>query len=87
MLQYFPEGVDFITDQLDEVQRTRVGLGLVGVLVIVWTALGVFCAISSAVNHAWNVATRRSFLRYQASAFLMLVALLFVSLAEMMSTT
>jgi len=95
VLQYFPEGVDFVTDQLDEVQRTRVGLGIAGILVIVWTALGVFRAISSAVNHAWNVEMRRSFLKHQASAFLMLVAagvlmlvaLLFVSLAEMMSTT
>ena len=95
VLQYFPQQVDFIATQIDDVQRVRVGLGIAGSIVIVWTALGVFRAISSAVNHAWNVETRRSFLKHQASAFLMLVAagammlvaLLVVGLAEMMSTT
>ena len=95
VLQYFPQRVDFITAQLDEVQRAGVGLGIAGSLVIVWTALGVFRAISSAVNHAWNVETRRSFLRHQASAFvmllaagvLMLAALLVAGLAEMVATS
>ena len=76
-------------------QGVSVGLGIAGSLVIVWTALGVFRAVSSAVNHAWNVETRRSFLRHQASAFLMLVAagvvmlaaLLVVGVAEMVATT
>ena len=96
VLQYFPQRVDlFIATQLDEVQRVSVGLGVAGGLVIVWTALGVFRAVSAAVDHAWNVETRRSFLKHQALAFLMLlaagaimlVALLFVGLAEMMSTS
>lgn len=95
MLRYFPQRVDFITTQLDEVQGASLGLGVVGSLVIIWTALGVFRAISSAVNHAWNVETRRSFLKHQASAFLMLVAagimmlaaLLFASVTEIMATS
>ncbi|HJN43217.1 MAG: hypothetical protein CL477_05410 [Acidobacteria bacterium] len=95
VLQYFPQRVDFITTQLDEVQGASLGLGVVGSLVIIWTALGVFRAISSAVNHAWNVDTRHSFLKHQASAFLMmlaagvmlLAALLLVSLGEMMATS
>ena len=95
VLQYFPQRVDFITAQLEEVQGAGVGLGIAGSLVIVSTALGVFRAISSAVNHAWNVETRRSFLRHQASAFvmllaagvLMLAALLVAGLAEMVATS
>ena len=98
VLQYFPQRVDFIdfiTVQLDEVQGAGVGLGIAGSLVIVWTALGVFRSISSAVNHAWTVETQRSFLRHQASAFvmllaagvLMLAALLVVGLAEMVATS
>ena len=95
VLQYFPEGVDFITRRLDEVQAASVGIGIAGGVVIVSTALGVFRAISSAVNHAWNVETRPSFLRHQASAFLMLLAagvvmlaaLVVVGVAEMMATT
>ena len=95
VLGYFPQRVDFITTQLDEVQGASLGLGIAGSVVIVWTSLGVFRAVSSAVNHAWNVETRPSFLKHQASAFLMLLAagvvmlaaLLFVSVAEMMATT
>lgn len=95
MLRYFPQRIDFITSQLNEVQGAGIGLGLVGTLVLGWTAMGVFRAISSAVNHAWNVERRRSFLRYQASAFLMLLtagglllaALLLASVTEMMATS
>lgn len=95
VLQYFPQRVDFIATQVDEVQGASVGLFTAGSLVIVWTALGVFRAISSAVNHAWQVETRRSFLRHQASAFLMLVAagvvmltaLLVVVVTEMMASS
>ena len=95
VLQYFPQRVDFITTQLDEAQGVSLGLGITGTLVIVWTALGVFRAISSAVNHAWHLNRRRSFVQHQLSAFLMLVtagvlllaALLLVSLTGMMATT
>lgn len=95
VLQYFPQRVDFITTQLDEAQGASLGLGITGTLVIVWTALGVFRAISSAVNHAWHLDRRRSFVQHQLSAFLMLVtagvlllaALLLVSLTGMMATT
>ncbi len=96
VLQYFPQRVDFVTSQLEEVQGASGGLITAGgVIVSVWTALGVFRAISTAVNHAWNVETRRSFLKHQAAAFLMLVAagvvmlaaLLFVSVAEFVATS
>ena len=96
VLQYFPQRVDFVAAQLDEVQGASVGLLTAGsVGVIVWTALGVFRAISSAVNHAWRVETRRGFIRHQTSAFLMLLAagvvmlaaLVVVSVAEIVATT
>jgi membrane protein len=95
MLRYFPQRIDFITTQLNEVQDVGIGLGLAGTLVLGWTAMGVFRAVSSAVNHAWSVERRRSFLRHQASAFLMLLtagglllaALLLASVTEMMATS
>ena len=96
VLQYFPQRVDFVTSQLEEVQGASGGLITAGgVIVSVWTALGVFRATSSAVDHAWNVETRRSFLKHQAAAFLMLVAagvvmlaaLLVASVAEFVATS
>ena len=94
VLQYFPQRVDFITTQIDEVQGASGRLGVAGVVVIIWTALGVFRAISTAVNHAWNVERRRglwnhaaAFLMLLAGAVVMVAALVVVSLAEMMATT
>ena len=95
MLRFFPQRIDFITAQLAEVQGAGLSLGVAGIAVLGWTAMGVFRATSSAVNHAWNVERRRSFLRHQASAFLMLLtaaalllaALLLASVTEAMSTT
>jgi membrane protein len=95
VLQYFPDRLEFISTELGEAQNASFRLGVAGSLVVVWSALGVFRAISSAVDHAWSVETRRSFLRHQASAFLMLVAaglvmvaaLVVASVAEVMATS
>ena len=95
LLGYFPQRVDFITTQLEEVRGASLGLGLAGFGIILWTALGVFRAISSAVNHAWGVETRRSFLKHQGVAFVMLMAaglvmltaLVFASVGEMVTST
>tara|TARA_B110000116_G_scaffold186600_1_gene161702 strand:- start:2432 stop:3337 length:906 start_codon:yes stop_codon:yes gene_type:complete len=95
LLRYFPRRIEFITTQLNEVQGAGIGLSVAGTVVLCWTAMGVFRAISSAVNHAWQVERRRSFLRHQASAFLMLLtagglllaALVLASVTEMMATS
>ena len=95
LLGYFPQRADFIATQLDEVRGASLGLGLAGFVVILSTALGVFRAISSAVNHAWGVERRRSFLRHEGVAFMMLVAaglvmliaLVFAGVGAMVTTT
>lgn len=94
LLRYFPQRADFITTQLNDAQQVSGGLGVAGTVVLCWTSMGVFRAISSAVNHAWNVERRRSFLRHQASAFLMLLtagvlllaAVALASVTEVMAT-
>ena len=40
---------------------------------LVWGALGVFGAISTAVNHAWGVEKTRSFWSHRLFSFLMLL--------------
>ena len=40
---------------------------------MVWAAMGVFGAITSAENHAWGVDKQRSFLKHKLMAFAMLV--------------
>jgi membrane protein len=90
VFRYFPTQFDFVTTQLDAFRQTRVQVGVAGGLALIWASLGVFGAITAAVNEAWGVEKQRSFLRHRMVSFLMLVAgggvmivaLLFVSAVE-----
>ncbi len=73
VLQYFPRQFDFITTQLDAFRSNRVTFGVFGTLALVWGALGVFGAISTAINYAWRVETPRSYWGHNAFSFLMMV--------------
>jgi membrane protein len=74
LLRYFPTQFDFLSAQLDALQQMRFRVGMSGAAALVWAALGVFGAISSAVNHAWGVEKQRSYLRHKLFSFLMLLA-------------
>ena len=50
VLRYFPAQFDFITKQLDSFRADTITLGVAGTIALVWGALGVFGAISTAVN-------------------------------------
>ena len=68
----FPSQFDFITRQLDEFRTHSVSLGVTGTIALIWGALGVFGAISTAVNYAWGVDEQRSFWKHKLYSFLML---------------
>jgi membrane protein len=95
VFRYFPTQLDFITSQLDALRKTRLQVGVAGGLALIWASLGVFGAITSAVNEAWGVEKQRSFLKHRMVSFLMLVAagcvmvlaLLAVSAIEVASAT
>ncbi len=72
-LRYFPAQFDFIIAQLDAFRQNPIRLGVGGAILLVWGALGVFGAISTAVNHAWGVEKARSFWSHRLFSFLMLL--------------
>ncbi len=74
VLRYFPTRFDFVTSQIDMFRQTRLRIGVAGGLALIWALLGVFGAITTAVNHAWGVEKQRSFLRHRMVSFLMLLA-------------
>jgi len=90
VLKYFPTQFDFITSQLDAFRSSRGTLGVAGTIAMVWGALGVFGAISTAVNYAWGVEKQRSFWKHKLFSFVMLlvaglillIALLLVSASQ-----
>lgn len=74
VLRYFPRQFEFVTSQLDALQQARVRLSIAGSILMVWAAMGVFGAITSAVNHAWGVEKQPSYLKHKLISFMMLVA-------------
>ena len=92
VVRFFPEQVDLVANQLDTMSRVGVGFGLVGMAVTIWVSLGVFRVTSRAVNHAWDLDEPPGMLRHQLVAFVMLLAsgtllllaLAWVSVVEMM---
>jgi membrane protein len=95
VLRYFPAQFDFITDQLDSFNVHATTFGVAGTIALVWGALGVFGAISTAVNYAWGVEKQRSFWKHKLFSFLMLVfagllmivALLLVSASQIVGAS
>jgi membrane protein len=74
VLKYFPRQFDFVTSQLNAMEQARVRLGIVGSILLIWAAMGVFGAITSAVNHAWGVEKQPSYLKHKLISFVMLIA-------------
>ena len=74
VFRYFPTQLDFVTNQLDALRQSHLQVGVAGALGLIWASLGVFGAITSAVNEAWGVEKQRSFLKHRLVSFMMLVA-------------
>src|SRR5688500_6496420 len=73
VLRYFPQRFEFVNAQLRSMQASGAQLGLIGSVLMVWAAMGVFGAVTSAVNHAWGVAKQPSYLKHKLVSFMMLV--------------
>jgi membrane protein len=73
VLRYFPSQFDFITRQLDEFRTHSLGTGVAGTIALVWGSLGVFGAISTAVNYPWGGEKQRSYWSHKLFSFLMLL--------------
>ena len=73
VFRYFPRQFDFVEVQLAALQRAQIRLGLAGSVLMVWAAMGVFGAVTSAVNHAWGVEKQPSYFKHKLISFVMLV--------------
>jgi membrane protein len=73
VFRYFPRQFSFISGQLEAFQTQPVTFGFWGIVALFWGGLGVFNAITSAVNHAWAVEKRRSFLKHRLVGIVMMV--------------
>ena len=95
VLRYFPRQFDFITKQLEDFSANTVTLSVAGALTLTWGALGVFGAVTTAVNYAWGVEAQRSFWKHKLLSFVMLlvagamliIALLLVSASNVVGAS
>src|SRR5690606_21220116 len=55
-------------------EGSALSVGVAGALVLVWAAMGVFGALTSAINHAWGVEKQPSFFKHKAVSLTMLVS-------------
>ncbi|HWB30453.1 MAG TPA: YihY/virulence factor BrkB family protein [Vicinamibacterales bacterium] len=70
----FPSRFDFVLSQLHDMADAPINLSVIGTILTLWASMGVFGAVTSAVNHAWGVERSYSFLKHKLVAFLMMLA-------------
>ena len=69
-----PSRFEFLTRQITELASAPLNLSVAGTIVTLWASMGVFGAVTSAVNHAWGVEQNYSFLKHKLVAFIMMLA-------------
>jgi membrane protein len=74
VVRALPSNFEFLSNQVQEMAAAPLKLGLVSTLITLWASMGVFGAITSAVNHAWGVERNYGFFKHKLIAFLMMMA-------------
>src|SRR6187455_2773723 len=68
-----PSNFDFLSTQVVQLQKTPIPLTIAGTLITIWASMGVFGAITSAVNHAWGTEKPYSYFKHQFVAFVVMI--------------
>jgi membrane protein len=69
-----PSNFQFLDEGLNELAAAPLQLTVVGTIFTLWASMGVFSAVTSAVNHAWGVEKPHSYFKHKLIAFIMLAA-------------
>jgi membrane protein len=69
-----PRRFEFLFTQLQDLAASPLQLSLAGTIVTLWASMGVFGAITTAVNNAWGVEKSYGFFKHKLIAFLMMLA-------------
>jgi membrane protein len=68
-----PQDFEFLSGRILELQSTPIELTILGTVLALWASMGVFGAVTSAVNHAWGVERNYSFFKHKLVAFMMML--------------
>ena len=67
-----PGNPDFLFNQIHELSKIRLQVGVVGLVLALFGSMGIFGALTSAINHAWGVEVRPGFWKHKLIALSML---------------
>ena len=67
-----PGSPEFLFNQIHELSRLRLQVSVVGFILALWGSMGIFGAITSAINHAWAVENRPGFWKHKLIALTMM---------------
>ena len=74
IVRALPSNFEFLTNQVQDLAAAPINLSVAGTIVALWGSMGMFGAITSAINHAWRVERNYGFFKHKLIAFLMLIA-------------
>jgi membrane protein len=94
LARLLPRNFDFFVVQIHELARAPLQLSVLGVIATFWASMGLFGAVTTAVNYAWGVDRNYGFFKHKLVAFLMLltaglvmvIALTLISAAQVLET-
>jgi membrane protein len=69
-----PRQFEFLSTQIHAMAGASQPLTLAGTILFVWASMGVFGAVTSAVNHAWGVEKPVGFFRHKLISLVMVLA-------------
>jgi len=72
--QALPSRFEFVSTQMKELAQAPFEFGLASTLLTLWASMGVFGAVTSAVNHAWGVEKPLGYFKHKLVSFVMLLA-------------
>jgi membrane protein len=74
VVRALPGNFEFLSKQVQELAAAPLNLSVAGTLITLWASMGVFGAVTSAINHAWGVEKNYGFFKHKLIAFLMMIA-------------
>lgn len=67
-----PRNFEFLSTQIIQLRQTPLRLNVLGTIIMLWASMGVFGAVTNAVNHAWGVEKPYSYFHHKLVAFVMM---------------
>jgi len=84
--QFLPGSRDIVSENIRQVIELRGTVGLLGMIVLLWSATGVFAGIAQNINQAWKNAPARHFLHERFLALSMIAGLICFVVVSLIAT-